>query len=513
MKISRKQTYFITGKNMLDITNIKLFMLCILGWYSTAITLSIYNKWMFSTNNGLGIEYPILLTAGHQLTLWIFSFIYILIRGRDKYNRVKRVDWKFYLKFIVPTALATAGDVVLSNISFEFVPLTVYTIIKSSSIAFVLLFGCLFRLEQFRLQLGLIVSVMFIGVVLMVYKPTTIENSKVTDQTTLIIGVMIVLGSSCLSGLRWVYTQLIVRKSIHTTMTSIKNGSQLDMRLNEFDIDEGLENNYNNHNNKTSSIMKDRTDLYGNVLNKNKENTVKNPHPIYTVYQLAPIMFSVLLVASLIVERPFPEFFHCDLFKKGLISEGPTTFISIFYGIILMLIPGICVIILTLSEFRMLQITKVLTVSIAGVIKEVLTILLGIWILSERISGIYNIFGMIIVLLDVCYYNYYRYKEKQIKDKYIPIPSEDIPVGDEQFESYQEWNDNVDNNNNNNMKNGSNSNKNSIDNTNNNEANNAKYVNRTEDTLLFDDPDVDNIPFPTGGYMTVQEYEMDFLRK
>lgn len=496
--------------------NIKLFALCIIGWYSTSITLSVYNKWMFSPISGLGIEYPILLTAGHQLTLWIFSFIYIIIRGRDKYDKVKRVDWKFYLKFIIPTAIATAGDVVLSNISFRFVPLTVYTIIKSSSIAFVLLFGCLFKIEQFRFQLGLIVFVMFIGVILMVYKPNTTENNKITDQTTLIIGAILVLGSSCLSGLRWVYTQLILRKSTHNTASNIKHDNQLNMRSTEFDIDEDLENNNNNNSTITPSIMDNRNDSNGSVLNKNEKNTVKKPHPIYTIYQLAPIMFLVLFAASLIVERPFPKFFHCNLFKKGLKQEGSTTVISIFNGIILMLIPGICVIVLTLSEFGILQISKVLTLSIAGIIKEVLTILLGIWILSERISGIYNILGMIIVLLDVCYYNYYRYKEKQTKDKYISIPSEDIQTEDEYIKTHQEWHSNIDNNNdddNKKKKDANNTSKNINNDINTSEVNNINYVNKTEDTLLCDDPDVNNIPFPTGGYMTVQEYEMDSLRK
>ncbi|KAK5963686.1 Ymd8p PWA37_004011 [Arxiozyma heterogenica] len=488
--------------------NVKVFMLCILGWYSTSITLSVYNKWMFSSNNGLGIEYPILLTAGHQLTLWIFSFIYVLIRGRDEYNKVKTVDWEFYWKFIVPTAIATAGDVVLSNISFKYVPLTVYTIIKSSSIAFVLLFGCLFNLEQFSFQLGLIVIVMFIGVVLMVYTPVTLENNKVTDQTTLIIGAIIVLGSSCLSGLRWVYTQLIVRKRIHTTTTSIKNDSRLNIRLNEFDIDEDLENNSNN-NTKVSKLIENKTDFNENMLKKHDEDLIKKPHPIYTVYQVAPIMFLVLLVASLIVERPFPKFFDCNLFKKGLNAEGPTTITSIFYGIILMLIPGICVVVLTLSEFRILQISKVLTVSIASIIKELLTILLGIWILSERISGIYNIFGMIIILLDVCYYNYYKYKEKEKKDKYIPVPLEDTFAGNENIESREELYDSIDNNKM--MMNGNKNDNNN--NTKNKETDNMNSVNKTEDPFLFDDSDIDNIPFPTGGSITVQEYEMDFLRK
>ncbi|CAL9732198.1 hypothetical protein MOUN0_N04500 [Monosporozyma unispora] len=456
--------------------NVKLFVICIVGWYFTSITLSVYNKWMFSPINGLGIEYPILLTAGHQLTLWFFSFIYILIRGRDKYNQIKKPDWNFYLKYMIPTAVATAGDIGLSNISFKFVPLTVYTIVKSSSIAFVLLFSCLFKLEKFRWKLGGIVGVMFIGVVLMVYKP----NSNATDdhdvdQGTLIFGAFIVLGSACLSGLRWVYTQLILRKS---SKKNELNGSEAE-RSNK-DIE-----------NRQTTLQ----DEIKNEMNRTENSHIKpkKPHPIYTIYQLAPIMCITLIFTSIIVERPFPEFFHCNLFKSGLNSHGSVSMISIIHGIILMLIPGICVFILTLSEFGILQISKVLTLSIAGIIKEVLTILVGIVLLSERISGFYNILGMSIVLLDVCYYNYFRYREKQIKDKYISLREGDTDINSNDDETSFPMREPFPSS-----------------------SGQDHIKNKTEiqdnDSLFFDDDEVDHMPpFPTAADMTIQEYEMDFL--
>lgn len=440
--------------------NVKLFAVCIIGWYFTSITLSVYNKWMFSPANGIGIQYPILLTTFHQLTLWFFSLIFILIRGRDKYNQVKRVDWKFYFKFMIPTAVATAGDIGLSNISFRFVPLTVYTIVKSSSIAFVLLFSCIFKLEKFRWKLGGIVMVMFLGVVLMVYKPTASENNQATDQGTLIFGTILVMGSSCLSGLRWVYTQLILKENAKNHQENVSE-MQHPKTLNQEDwevIDEDI--------NTAHEVDIEKT-------------TKKKPHPIYTIYQLAPIMALTLIITSLIVERPFPGFFKCNLFKEGLQKNGEISSRSVLKGIVLILIPGVCVFVLTLSEFGILQISKVLTLSIAGVIKEVLTILFGIWLLSERISGIYNILGMSVVLLDVCYYNYYRYQEKQAKDTYISLDDEDsAPLGGSSV------NDS-----------GSNS------------------ITQKNNDLFFDDDEIDNknSPYPGAADITIQEYEMDVL--
>lgn len=408
----------------------KIVAFYIVGWYFWAIALSLYNKWMFDPHNGLGVQCPIFVTSFHQITLWALSFIYIKVKhvgsGKTKeqiaLTKPGEADWKFYLKYLIPTALATAGDIGLSNVSFKFVPLTVYTIIKSSSIAFVLLFSCIFKIEKFHWKLGTIVAVMFSGVVLMVYKPSGgaySEDSEVseTDRSLFLFGCLVVLGSSCLSGLRWVYTQLILKKVPKNNLVATADVE------NHIDEDD------------TVSI---------NVSSEPKEQEEK-PHPIYTIYQLAPIMGVALLATSLIVERPFQQLFKSNLFKPSFDDEQIVTFGSICKGIFLIILPGIDVFFLTLCEFGILQYTKVLTLSIAGVVKEVLTILFGVLVLSERISGIYNWIGMTIVLLDVSYYNYFRYTQKQ-QQSYIKISNDEslnqIPLQDVENElTYNDAND------------------------------------------------------------------------
>lgn len=488
--------------------NYRLFILCIGGWYFTSITLAIYNKWMFSPiGHGLGVEFPILLTSIHQLTLWLLSYIYIKIRDRRKYyesltfqenniqlhtfnkidsnsiisknnynnntsssnnssnnnlishrdSRKPKSTWNFYFKFILPTAIATAGDIGLSNLSFKFIPLTIYTIIKSSSIAFVLLFSCMFKLEKFRWRLTGIVSIMFVGVIMMVYKPSHkhVDNNDIDeDEETrkLLIGSFLVLSSSCLSGLRWVYTQLILRKHDENhayEQLMISNDTNNENLLLDNNGNSDLENqstsdltrsDSNDHSNRT----------YNGSSSNSMNNEIKKPHPIYTINQLAPIMFLTLFITSLFLEKSIPNFIDSNLFKlldhqkengnDNGIANGDTTVLSILYGIVLMLIPGIMVFAMTISEFGILQITKVLTLSIAGIVKEFLTIIFGIIILNERISGFYNVMGMTIVLSDVCYYNYYRYKENVKKHS-----TENNSIGDS-------WNDehNHDSNNDNN---------------------------------------------------------------
>lgn len=348
-----------------------------LGWYFCSITLSLYNKWMFDPNKGLQISCPILVTSSHQFILWLISFSYLKYYGikedhdQQSLHKYQSGNWNFYLKYLVPTAVATAGDIGFGNVSFKFVPLTVYTVIKSASIAFVLLFGCMFKLEKFHWKLVMIVFIMFSGVVMMVFVPQK-DVEKEQDESRLIFGSSLVLISSCLSGLRWVYTQLIL-KSIPQRAVSSSSTSDLEPM---------------------------------------SEADAKKPHPVNTIYQLAPIMGFVLFFTALIVEKPFPGILESKLFRMNQ-ETNEHTFESIFRGLVLLLIPGIEVFFMTICEFGILQTAHVLTLSIAGIVKELLTILCGLLLLGERLSGLHNWLGMTIILLDVAYYNYFRLQQNR----------------------------------------------------------------------------------------------------
>lgn len=405
--------------------NRTVFLAFLFGWYFCSIALSVYNRWMFDPKDGLGIGYPVLVTAFHQVILWLLSGIYIKLRHKPMKNVLRKnsaFNWSFFLKFLLPTAVASAGDIGLSNVSFQYVPLTIYTIIKSSSIAFVLLFGCIFKLEKFHWRLALSVIIMFGGVALMVFKPSD-STSTENDQALVIFGSFLVLASSCLSGLRWVYTQLMLRSNpIQTNVsTTVEESDDTLFTENEDNID------------------------YEPVVNLANNKMLENlgeskPHPIHTIHQLAPIMGVTLLLTSLLVENPFPGIFGSSLFrlnegKAGVGSE--TTVLSIAKGIFLLILPGFAVFLLTICEFSILKQTPVLTVSIAGIVKELLTVIFGIIILSERLSGFYNWLGMLIIMADVCYYNYFRYKQDLLQ-RYQSISTQDNGNELKKFQDFEQ---------------------------------------------------------------------------
>jgi len=106
-----------------------------------------------------------------------------------------------YGKKAVPTAVATSLDVGLSNWSLKMITLSFYTMCKSSSLIFVLLFAFAFRLEIFSWHLIGVIFLIFSGILLMV----------ATETHFVLNGFIIVISASALGGLRWSLTQLLLR--------------------------------------------------------------------------------------------------------------------------------------------------------------------------------------------------------------------------------------------------------------------------------------------------------------
>ncbi|XP_011624417.1 probable sugar phosphate/phosphate translocator At1g06470 [Amborella trichopoda] len=76
------------------------------------------------------------------------------------------MSWTDYFIRVVPTAIATALDINLSNASLVFISVTFATMCKSASPIFLLLFAFAFRLESLSIKLLGIILVISIGVLL-----------------------------------------------------------------------------------------------------------------------------------------------------------------------------------------------------------------------------------------------------------------------------------------------------------------------------------------------------------
>lgn len=327
-------------------------LLYIAGWYFFSMLISVYNKWMFG--KGLNFRFPLFVTAFHQTCLFFLSLgiLYVRPKLRPAVNPsptfwgALHIPLMAYICQIVPCALALAGDIGLSNVSLEFISLSLYTMLKTLSLIFVLLFGLLFRLEKFSWHLVVIVLIMCGSVMMMTMRPSLTDSLDDDHQP---VGIALILAASVLSGLRWSFTQLLLKKDGHTK------------------------------------------------------------HPILTILYISPTITAALLLFALVFEG-WLEFTSLPMWETRGIAET----------ILLMVTPGVLAFFMTLCEFQLLSVAQVLTLSIAGIFKELLTIMLSSVIFGDTLSLV-NCIGLVITFIDIMWYNYYRVVETDLKAGYAAL--------------------------------------------------------------------------------------------
>lgn len=127
-----------------------------------------------------------------------FRVIYRLVTGR---RRVE-VDCRSSLK-IAPVGLASGIDIGFSNWGLELVQISLYTMTKSTTIIFILIFAILLKLEKKSWSLASIVVLISGGLFMFTYKATKFD----------VQGFIFLLIASLSAGIRWSFAQLLMQKS------------------------------------------------------------------------------------------------------------------------------------------------------------------------------------------------------------------------------------------------------------------------------------------------------------
>ena len=202
---------------------------------------------------------------------------------------------------------------------------------KSSSLAFVLIFAFLFRLEVPSWRLVAIIATMTLGVLMMV-------AGEVKFST---LGFILVISAAFFSGFRWGLTQILLLRNPATS------------------------------------------------------------NPFSSIFYLAPIMFVSLLIIAIPVEG-FPSLWA----GLGVLvdKKGPVI------GPLILLFPGVIAFCMTSSEFALLQRTSVVTLSIAGIFKEVVTISAAGLVFHDPLTPI-NISGLFVTIGAIAAYNYIKIRK------------------------------------------------------------------------------------------------------
>lgn len=199
---------------------------------------------------------------------------------------------------------------------------------KSSSLAFVLIFAFLFRLENPTWRLVAIIATMTLGVILMVAGEVEFKLG----------GFVLVISAAFFSGLRWALTQILLLRNPATS------------------------------------------------------------NPFSSIFFLSPVMFVVLLCLAVPVEGFGPLWEGL----KGLSEQWGLIRTPLF-----LLFPGCIAFLMIASEFALLQRTSVVTLSIAGIFKEVVTISAASVVFDDKLTPI-NFVGLLTTMAAIGAYNYVK---------------------------------------------------------------------------------------------------------
>ncbi|KAF4979032.1 hypothetical protein FZEAL_4707 [Fusarium zealandicum] len=316
----------------------------ILLWYLFSLSISIYNKWMFASDR-LNFAFPLFTTSMHMVVQFVLSALVLYLipslrpgygahlsdLGRSRHDDEPKsygMSKMFYLTRIGPCGAATGLDIGLGNTSLKFISLTFYTMCKSSSLAFVLIFAFFFRLETPTWRLVAIIATMTLGVVLMVFGEVEFKLG----------GFVLVISAAFFSGFRWGLTQILLLRNPATS------------------------------------------------------------NPFSSIFFLTPVMFLILIALAIPVEG----FGNLIEGYQGLSNEWGALMAPLF-----LLFPGCIAFCMTASEFALLQRTSVVTLSIAGIFKEVVTISAATIVFNDKLTLI-NFVGLLTTMAAIAAYNYIK---------------------------------------------------------------------------------------------------------
>ena len=139
-------------------------------------------------------------------------------------------------------------------------------------------------------------------------------------------------------------------------------------------------------------------------------------NPFASIFLLAPIMFVSLLVLAIPIET-----FGALFAGLGHLIEQK----GILLGPLLLLFPGMLAFCMTAAEYALLQRTSVVTLSICGIFKEVVTISAAEIVYEDPLTPI-NLSGLGVTIVSIAAYNYLKVqkmrRDARDKESYAPVP-------------------------------------------------------------------------------------------
>uniref|UniRef100_A0A2M3Z6L7 Putative solute carrier family 35 member c2 n=1 Tax=Anopheles braziliensis TaxID=58242 RepID=A0A2M3Z6L7_9DIPT len=298
---------------------IVMTLLLIACYFTLSIGLTFYQRNLLQH-----FKLPLFVVLYHlAVKLVLSAIVRSVLRCATKRPRIL-LDFRTSVRKILPTGLASGIDISFSNWGLELVQISLYTMTKSTTIVFILIFAILLKLEKKSWSLAAIVVMISGGLFMFTYKSTQFDA----------LGFSFLLFASLSSGIRWTLAQLIMQKS----------------KL-------GLHN------------------------------------PIDMIFHMQPWMILSVLPFTIGFEgRRLIEGYH-------LLYQLPwTTVLDVWLKIS---IGAFIAFAMEVSEFMVLTSTSSLTLSVAGIFKEICQLVLAVELNDEHLSTV-NVLGLVMCLGGIC---------------------------------------------------------------------------------------------------------------
>ncbi|KAG4920919.1 hypothetical protein JHK84_049769 [Glycine max] len=352
-------------QNPIHAANILKTLFLILMWYTSSLFLTLYNKSLLGDHMGK-FPAPFLMNTIH-FTMQAVLSKFITWFWSHKFETNVVISWGDYFLRVVPTAFGTAMDVNLSNASLVFISVTFATMCKSAAPIFLLLFAFAFRLETPSVKLSGIILIISVGILLTVAKETEFD----------FWGFVLVMLAAVMSGFRWCMTQILLQNSIKGKTDTGGSGILLTSP-------------------KSRIKGKDQNQI------KRAQGTHSLKNPLVLMSYVSPVMAAATALLSLALD-PWDEFRENKYFDNSL---------HITRSCLLMLLGGTLAFFMVLTEYVLVSVTSAVTVTIAGVVKEAVTILVAVLYFHDQFTWLKG-FGLLTIMVGVSLFNWYKYLKLQ----------------------------------------------------------------------------------------------------
>ncbi|KAF0295137.1 Solute carrier family 35 member C2 [Amphibalanus amphitrite] len=281
-------------------------ILCILIYFFFSISLTFYQKHLLQE-----LRFPLSIVLAHLTVKFLLAAAVRNYLECTYHTQRTTLSWRVFWTKMAAPGVFSALDIGLSQWSFEFISVTLYTMTKSTSVIFIYICALFLRIEKLQWSMAVIVMLISGGLVTFTYESTTFH----------LLGFLMALTASVTSGLRWTLSQILMQKE-----------------------ELGLAN------------------------------------PIDMIYHIQPWMMVSLL--------PFAVFFEgaavatsVDLFLYSEPRQMVSSAGHVLLGCLLAFL-------MDAAEFLALRVTSSVTLCVAGVFKEVCTLLLAILVAGDELGAL-----------------------------------------------------------------------------------------------------------------------------